>query len=93
MWCESLGENFFVSQHLGGFVGILLAAFIASNRQAPGQGRPWRESIGLTKRDSMPKQKILVVMKSLVFADYHPAVLVCLPHVRLSEENTNAGRG
>jgi hypothetical protein len=91
--CESLGENFLVSQHLGGFVGIFLAAFIALNRQAPVQGRPRREAIGLTKWDSMPIKKIRLMMKSLVFADFYLAVLVCLPHARLHKDATNNGLG
>jgi hypothetical protein len=90
---ESLGKFLFVSQHLGGFIGIFLAAFIASNRQVSGKRRPRREGIGLPKRDSMPIKKIRLMMKSLVFADYHPAVLIRLPHARLHEDTTNSGRG
>jgi hypothetical protein len=40
MRSDGLRENFFVSQYLGGVIGIFLAAFITPNYHAPGEGRP-----------------------------------------------------
>jgi hypothetical protein len=82
--CESLGKNFFVAKDFGGFAGIFLAAFIASNRQAPVEKKPRREGIGLPKRDSVPIKMIRWMMKSLIFADYHPAVW-SVSHMRVSQ--------
>jgi len=91
MRSDGLRENFLVSQHLGGLIGILLAALITPNHQALGEGRPRREGICLTEGDSMPIKSILLMMEAMVFADYHPAVFACVPHGCLHEDITLVG--
>ena len=72
---------------------MLLAAFIAPNRQGPIERRPRREGVCLTEGDSMPKKMIDLMMKFMVFADYHPAVLACVPHAFLPEDIAVTSRG
>jgi hypothetical protein len=88
MRSEGFRENFLVSHHLGGLIGMFLAAFITPNHQGPDEGRPRREGICYTEGDSMAKKLIFVVMELMVFADYHPAVFACVPHARLPEDIT-----
>ena len=92
MRSEGFREKFFVSQHLGGLIGMFLAAFITPNHQGPGEGRPRREGICHTEGDSMAKKLIFLVMELMVFADYHPAVFACVPHACLHEDITPGGR-
>jgi hypothetical protein len=89
---EGFRDNFFVSQHLTGLIGIVLAAFIAPDYQASGEGRPRREGVCLTQRDSMPIKVIFLMVESMVFADDHPAVPACIPHAYLHEDFTAVGR-
>lgn len=91
MRSEGLGDDFFVSQHLGGLIRIFLAAFVTSNHQGPGQGRPWGEGVCLTEGDSMPIKSIFLMMEAMVFADYHPGVSACVPHGCLHEDITVVG--
>jgi hypothetical protein len=77
---EGLGDDFFVSQHFGRLIDMLLAAFITPNHQGPGQGRPRGEGVGLTEGYSMPIKSIFLMMVAMVFADYHPTVSACVPH-------------
>jgi len=86
MRSEKLRDHFFVSQHLGGFIGIFLAAFITPNHQALGERRPRRECIRVTEWDSVPIKSIFLMMESMVFADYHPGVFACVPHGCLHED-------
>ena len=86
MRSEGFREKFFVSQHLGGLIGMFLAAFITPNHQGPGEGRPRREGICHAEGDSVAIKLIFLVMELMVFADYHPAVFACVPHACLPED-------
>jgi hypothetical protein len=92
MWSEGLRDNFFVSQHLGGIIGVFLAAFITPNHQVFAEGWPRREGVRLTEGDSMPVKVIFLMMESMVLADYHPAVFACVPHACLHEDATIVDR-
>ena len=63
------------SQYFCGFIGILLATFIAPDRYGTFEIRRRRDGICLAKKDSVPKKRIAVVMEHMVLADYQPAVL------------------
>src|SRR5712692_7218448 len=93
MRSERRSHTFFKSQHFGGFIGILLAAHIAPNHDATGKSRRSRVSIRLTEGDSMPKKTILLIMKTTVLADYHPAIVACVPHSQLQQDISANGCG
>src|SRR6267378_7109645 len=83
MRSESHGKFLVVSQHIGGFIEILLMAFIAPDREVGLQSRWKCIEICLSKRNSVLIEKILTAMKPIVLAQYHPAVTVIFPHIRL----------
>jgi hypothetical protein len=71
------------SQHILGFVGIRLSAFIAPNREGFTDKRERSYSIGLREGDFMPEEKILSYVKPMVLAKNNPAIIGVFPHVRL----------
>jgi hypothetical protein len=72
-----------MSQHIGGFIEVLLVAFIAPDREVALQSRRRCVDICLGKRNTMLIEKSLSAMKPIVLAQYHPAVTVIFPHASL----------
>jgi hypothetical protein len=83
MGSERCGKLLVVSQHLRGFIEVLLVASIAPDGEVALQSRRRRIDIRLGKRDSMLVEKILSTVKPIVFAHHHPAVIVIFPHTSL----------
>jgi hypothetical protein len=83
MGLERSGDFHLESQHILGFVGIRLSAFIAPNREGFTDKREWSYSIGLREGDFMPEEKILSYVKPMVLAKNNPAIIGVFPHVRL----------
>jgi hypothetical protein len=78
MGSERLRNTLFESQHFCGIIGVFLAAFIAPNHQTPGESGSRRVGIGFTEGNSVPEGTV-DLMKAMVFADYHAAILASVP--------------
>jgi hypothetical protein len=83
MRSERYGKLLVVPQHIGGFIEILLVAFIALDREVAFEGRRRRVDICLAKGNFMLKEKAHSFVKPIVLAHYHPAVTVIFPHACL----------
>ena len=70
----------FDSQHLSGFIEILLPALIASDREAVRENRKGLVGACLYKGDSMAKKDILANMNPVILAENHPAIMDVVPH-------------
>src|ERR1700674_5366141 len=72
-----------VPQHIGGFIEILLVAFIAPDCEVAFDSGRRRVDICLAEGNFMLKEKIHSIVKPIVLAHYHPAVTVIFPHTSL----------
>jgi hypothetical protein len=55
-------------------------AFIALDREAACESRRRRVDVCLGQGDFMLREKIYTIVKPIVLAQYHPAVVVIFPH-------------
>jgi hypothetical protein len=92
MRSERYGKLLVVPQQIGGFIEILLVAFIASDREVAFESGRRRVDICLAKGNLMLKEKIPSIVKPIVLAHYHPAVTVIFPHANLLEAISLLGR-
>jgi hypothetical protein len=92
MGTKRLREFLFVSVHVRWLIAILIAAFIAPDREVAVESRQWHYGICFAQRDSMAAKKVLPHMKPMIFAEYHPAVIAIFPHRGLLW-GTNSGLG
>jgi hypothetical protein len=83
MRSERYGKLLVVPQHIGGFIEILLVAFIAPDSEVAFESRRGRVDICLAKGNCMLKEKIYSIVKPIVLAHYRPAVTVIFPHAGL----------
>jgi hypothetical protein len=80
MGSERLWKLLVESPDFRGFITILLAAFIAAGREGAIENGAGANGIRLAKRNFVSKEEILSKMKPMVLAEYHPTVMVILPH-------------
>jgi hypothetical protein len=94
MGSERLRKLLFESPYFRGLIKILFAAFIAPDRERAIKLGTWAEGIRLAKGNSVSKEEILSKMKPMVLAEYHPTIMVILPHTSIlqSYESDWAGR-
>jgi len=92
MRSERYGKLLVVPQQIGGFIEILLVAFIAPDREVALESRRKRVDICLAEGNFMLKEKIHSIVKPIVLAHYHPAVIVIFPHTSLLEAISLLGR-
>jgi hypothetical protein len=93
MGSERLGELALESPHFRGFIEIFLAAFIAPDREGAIENGARAKRVRLAKRNFMSKEKIFSKVKPMVLAEYHPAVMVILPHTNILRAVKMMGRG
>jgi hypothetical protein len=82
MRSEGLGRLLLESQHFGGLIEVLFAAFIATNAEAAVDRGARGDGVGFGKRDSMPEKQILAKVKPMVLAGNHPKIPAIFPHSR-----------
>ena len=83
----------FESPHFRGFVKILLAAVIAPDCEGTIELGTRAEGISLAKGNSVSKEEILSKVKPIVLAEYHPTIMVILPHTSILQAIRVIGRG
>jgi hypothetical protein len=93
MGSERLGKLLVESSHFRVFIEILLAAFIAADREGAIENRARAKGVRLAKRNFVSKEEILSKMKPIVLAEHHPTVLVILPHTNILQAIKMIGRG
>jgi hypothetical protein len=93
MGCERLRKLLLEPPHFRGFIKILFAAFIAPDGEGAIELGTRAEGIRLAKRNPVPKEEILSKMKPVVLAQYHPTIMVILPHTSILQAMRVIGRG
>jgi hypothetical protein len=93
MGSERLWKLLVESPYFRGFVKILLAAFITPDSEGAIENGARAKGFGLAKRNFVSKEEILSKMKPIVLAEYHPAVMVILPHSNILQAIKMIGRG
>jgi hypothetical protein len=92
MGTKRIRRFLFVSVHIRRLIAVLIAAFIAPDREVAIESREWHHGICFTQRDSMAAKKVLPHMKPMIPAEYHPAIITIFPHGDLLW-GTNSGLG
>jgi hypothetical protein len=93
MGSEGLWKLLVESPDFRGFVKILLAAFIAPDREGAIEDGARAEGVRFAKRNPVFKEEILSNMKPIVLAEHHPTVMVVLPHKNSLQAMKMVGRG
>jgi hypothetical protein len=78
--------------HVGRLVGVFPATVIATSTETSVEGWQWSIRIGLTERDFVTKESILLVVVSVVLADYGPIVVGVLCHQPLHPHSSGSVR-
>jgi hypothetical protein len=71
---EVWAEIHLVAHHFGRIVGVFLAALITTNGQGEVDGWRRRKRVGLSERNLVSAEKILLAVETVVFADDNPAI-------------------
>jgi hypothetical protein len=93
MRSERLWKLLIESTHFRCFIKILLAAFIAPDREGAIENGARAEGVRLAERNSVSKEEILSNVEPIVLAEYHPTVMVILPHKNILQAIRMIGRG
>ena len=71
----------FIAKHLGRFVRVVHAAFIAPNDEWPLNARARFKGIGFSQRNSVHMERFASVMQAAILANDHPAIVSVEPRV------------
>jgi hypothetical protein len=91
MGSERIRKFLIVSSHLGWFIEILLAAFIAPDRETAIEGRQGHHAICFTQRDSVARKDVPRKVEPVIFTKYYPAIIIIFPHSDLLWPNASIG--
>jgi hypothetical protein len=93
MGCERIRKLLFESPYFRSFIKIFFAAVIAPDREGTIEVGTGAEGISLAKGNSVSKEEILSKVKPIVLAEYHPTIMVILPHTSILQAIRVIGRG